>query len=158
MKLYAQIISQYEVQLSWDKDKEPGVNGVGWYEIEREPNRPAEYLEYDEENDCIVIKARPVYVPTDQEVENMAREQAAGNQRELILKDENGNVRWRILPNEDGKLQVEVDPAAAPHVGDWLLNGILGIPRLENGEVLICLNGNLQGISISDLKELIDEA
>lgn len=126
----------------------------GWQELQRDLE-PGEHLEYDEINDKINIVAPPD--PTPQEIENAAREQAAGKRKELILRDENGDVRWRILPNEDGKLQVEVDPADAPHVGDWLLNGVLGIPKVEDGEVLICLDGKLQGISILELKELLDE-
>ena len=71
MRLHAQLIDSQIVQLSWDNIKnqydEKGQKidyespshrkEDGWYEIEREP-KTGEYLEYDEENDCIVIKKR----------------------------------------------------------------------------------------------------
>lgn len=97
-------------------------------------------------------------IPLDpQTVENYKRTIAAIEKKELILKDENGDVRWRILTNEDGKLQIEVDPADKPHIGEWLLNGILGIPKLENEELLICLNGDLQPISLNNFRELMEQ-
>lgn len=96
--------------------------------------------------------------PTLQEVENAARKAARLSGVELNIKDSEGDVRWRIVPNPEGKLQVEVDPIDEPHVGEWLLNGILGIPHLAEGELVICLDGTLKGISVLALKELIDNA
>jgi len=95
--------------------------------------------------------------PDAQTVENYIRTIAAIEKKELILKDENGDVRWRIIPNEDGKLQIETDPADCPHIGEWLLNGILGIPRLEDKELIISLDGNLQAISIEELKIMMEQ-
>ena len=60
MKLYAEVISENEIQLSWDSNKELGEGGKGWYEIEREPDYDnREYLEYNVVDDIIEIKQRP---------------------------------------------------------------------------------------------------
>lgn len=93
----------------------------------------------------------------EQEIENRTRAAAMVEGKELNLKDENGDVRWRILPNEAGKLQIEVDPIDKPHIGEWLLNGILGMPRIEEGQLLICLDGELQGITLIELKKLLED-
>jgi len=64
MKFYAKIIGPNEIQLT--SERRSGPDGAsfyqrseGWYEIERELDIEAgEYLEHDEQNDCIVIKKR----------------------------------------------------------------------------------------------------
>ena len=73
MKLYAQIINEHELAMSWDNIKdsfdEDGnkidyqspyhTKDAGWYEIPREPDLlEREYLEYNSELDIIEIKQR----------------------------------------------------------------------------------------------------
>ena len=96
--------------------------------------------------------------PTEQEAENARRDAAVLTGTELSLRDINGDVRWRIIVNDDNKLQVEADPPDQPHVGEWLLNGILDIPKLENGELLIRLDGDLQAVTLERLADLLKEA
>ncbi len=109
---------------------------------------------WDETNQIIIDEPYP---EKPQDIENALREAAAGAGVELNLRDEDGDVRWRIVPNEDGKVQIEVDPIDKPHVGEWLLNGVLGLPRIEDGQLLICRDGELQGITLSELKKLIED-
>ena len=119
--------------------------------------------DYDPEVDHIdvryIIENDPISppVPTEQEVENALRAETMAAGTELNIKDENGDVRWRIIPNEEGKLQIEIDPIDQPHIGEWLLNGEMGHPKLQDGQLMICLDGELQAISIAELKELMDE-
>ena len=56
-KLYARILAPGRAFMSWSpRDRSLEQD---WYEIEREAKSEAgEYLEYDAENDCIVIKKR----------------------------------------------------------------------------------------------------
>ena len=124
----------------------------GGYEGFLDDRVPVEY------QDIVVDELPPGYLePTEQEAENTLRAEVMATGVELNIKDVNGDVRWRIVPNEDGKLQVEVDPIDQPHVGEWLLNGELGHPKLQDGQLMICLDGELQAISIAELKELMDE-
>ena len=95
-------------------------------------------------------------VPDPQKVENKIQEQLAAEGKQFILRDDDGDVRWRIVINEEGKLQIERDPIDKPHIGQWLLNGQLAVPKLQDGELIIKLNGELQAITISDLKQLMD--
>lgn len=55
LKLYAQIRSPHETRKQWTTAER--LKEDGWYELEREPGID-EYLEYDEQNDCIVIRKR----------------------------------------------------------------------------------------------------
>ncbi len=145
---------KYTKQLSfflWDQERQfiPPENLTG---IEPPiPPTDCHTVEWNGIDGWDIIESDP------QAVENYIRTIAAIERKELILKDENGDVRWRIIANEDGKLQIEVDPADQPHVGEWLLNGILGIPRLEDKELIISLNGDLQAISIEELKIMMEQ-
>ena len=111
-------------------------------------------VHWDDQLEKIIEEPFPL---SDQEIENTARAEAMVAGTELNIKDENGDVRWRIIVNESGKLQVEVDPIDQPHIGEWLLNGEMGHPKLQDGQLMICLDGELQAISIAELKELMDE-
>lgn len=57
MKLYVKLISENETQMAWDEDKELGSEGVGWYELKREPEAN-ECFEYNPELDVVEIKQR----------------------------------------------------------------------------------------------------
>ncbi len=115
--------------------------------------------EIDHIDDRYLIENNPIPTPepTPQEVENQIQEQLASEGKQLIIKDENGDVRWRIVANEIGHLQVEVDPPDQPHIGEWLLNGQLGVPKLQDGELIIKLNGELQAITLFELKQLMED-
>ena len=104
MKLYSKILDSSNYRLSWDniKDRYDGDGQKidyespfhrkedGWYELEREPNLLVEYLEYDEQNDCILIKKRK------KGVEELEAEKQAVVKRQLI--DELPDI---ILQNKD---------------------------------------------------------
>ena len=95
--------------------------------------------------------------PDPQKVENKIQETLAKEGKQFILRDEDGDVRWRIVINEEAKLQIERDPIDKPHIGEWLLNGQLGNPKLEEGELYMKVDGKVKGITIQELKRLIDE-
>ena len=104
MKLYSKILDSSNYRLSWDniKDRYDGDGKKidyespfhqkedGWYELEREPNLLVEYLEYDEQNDCILIKKR------EKGVEELEAEKQAEVKRQLV--DELPDI---ILQNKD---------------------------------------------------------
>lgn len=90
-KLYAKIVSDHEVNKMWTR--QPPAREDGWYEIEREPGEN-EYLEYDEKDDCIVIKKR------EKSTEELEAEKQADVKRQLV--EELPDI---ILQNKD-------DPAA----------------------------------------------
>jgi len=74
-KLYAQL-GLHECGLRWLSQPEEG-----WYEIEREPDfHGGEYLEYDEKNDCIVIKKR------EKSAEELEAEKQSAVKRQLIAE------------------------------------------------------------------------
>ena len=76
MTLHAQLVDLQIVQLSWDTQPKKESS---WYEIEREPGE-GEYLEYDEQNDCIVIKKR------EKSVEELEIEKQAAVKRQLVAE------------------------------------------------------------------------
>jgi len=95
MTLYVRIASSNEIAYEWnhfkdqfDKDgnlifveDEKHLREDGWYPIEREPDREAgEYLEHDEQNDCIVIKKR------EKSTEELEGERQAAVKRQLIAE------------------------------------------------------------------------
>jgi len=100
MKFYAKIIGPNEIQLT--SERRSGPDGAsfyqrseGWYEIERELDIEAgEYLEHDEQNDCIVIKKR------EKSTEELEVERKIAVKRQLIAE-----LPDIILQNKD-------DPAA----------------------------------------------
>ncbi len=108
----------------------------------------------------IMIGEEIIYDPIEpdpQKVENRIQENLAKEGKQFILRDDDGDVRWRIKINEEGGLQIERDPIDKPHIGEWLLNGQLGTPKLEEGELYMKVDGKVKGITIQELKRLIDE-
>ena len=89
MKLYCQL-QEGGTRLSWDVDKESGTGGVGWYEIEREPDFTSEHLEYDEQNDRVVIKKR------EKSIEQLEAERQAAIKQQLVA-----DLPDIILQNKD---------------------------------------------------------
>ena len=95
MTLYVRIASSNEIAYEWnhfkdqfDKDgnlifveDEKHLREDGWYPIEREPDREAgEYLEHDEQNDCIVIKKR------EKSIEELEIERQMTVKRQLVAE------------------------------------------------------------------------
>jgi hypothetical protein len=110
MKLYAQIVNSNETRLSW---KPAPVEG--WYEIEREPER-GEFLEYDKENDKIVIKQR---IKSAEQIEAERLCQVKLKLREelpdlILLHKENPADLAQALCDRAKAIEAEISAKAAP--------------------------------------------
>ena len=121
MKLYAQIINEHEIAMSWDNIKdsfdEEGkklnyqspyhTKDDGWYEIPREPDLTVgEYLEYNEKTDTIEIKQRektPEEIEQEKDREKQNKIQAQYSTEKIIeLQDAaiRALARGEELPQE----------------------------------------------------------
>ena len=78
-KLYVKILSPNCQERQWSSREL--FREDGWYELEREPEiEVGEYLEYDPENDCIIIKKR------EKSTEELEAERKAAVKRQLITE------------------------------------------------------------------------
>ena len=116
MKFYAKIIGPNEIQLT--SERRSGPDGAsfyqrseGWYEIERELDIEAgEYLEHDEQNDCIVIKKREKSIE-ELEIERQmtVKRQLVAELPDIILQNkDNPEALVQVLCDRAKEIEVEI--------------------------------------------------